>query len=128
MTDDPIRRYGLAHSSGATGNPEPVSTAAAEIDLARSLLSLLADTSGDLLERLTASCALAHLEDVSPPYEPACTADSERRDSALRADVADVLLSVLATTDDVGQRARALLALHEVTAVGDERRTAGATW
>lgn len=119
-----------AHAEPQTGAntavaPAPSSSALAEVEVARALLSLLADTSGGLLDRLAASCALAHLEDVSPPYGPAPTTESERRDAALRSDVAAVLLSVLATTDDVGQRARALLALHEVTGDANDERAVG---
>ncbi|WP_369068735.1 hypothetical protein [Kineococcus terrestris] len=86
-----------------------------EVGHVRALLALLADGAGSPGERLTATCALAHLDDVFPPYPPVPSTSGGALGGELHEEAVSALLSLVAAAHDAGQRGRALLALQELT-------------
>lgn len=92
----------------STPTPPAVSTACG-------LLLLLADTAPDPLDRLVASAALARVSAVHPPYPPAETAVIPVRGDALLDEAIDALITAAEEATDAAERARALLAIEELS-------------
>ncbi|NAZ87583.1 hypothetical protein [Kineococcus indalonis] len=113
MTRQPAVQNGGTPAARTEPGELATSAAPADVGAARALLALMVDTADQLGERLVATCALAHLDDVFPPYPPAPPATSDLRGQQLRDEAVDALLGIVATTEDVEQRARTLMALHE---------------
>ncbi|GAA4968781.1 hypothetical protein GCM10023225_08860 [Kineococcus glutinatus] len=92
-----------------------LSAVPADVAIARSLLVSLADEASDSATVLVASCALAQLDDVWPPYPPAEPALATSAGRVLHDEAVAALQLLVGSALDAGQRARALLALQELT-------------
>lgn len=82
---------------------------------ARDLLLLVAETTERSEDRLVASSALAQLDDVHPPYAPATAATTPLRGAALVDEAIGALIAAVEHAESAPERARALLAVEELT-------------
>lgn len=82
---------------------------------ARGLLLLIAQTTDRDGDRLLASSALAQLDDVHPPYPPTPRAVTPLRGAPLVDETIAVLITAVERAGSAAERARALLAVDELT-------------